>query len=339
MNSFANKKTQNGLINRYQTNLERRIEKGDQSLVCRDEGLCKEVEVLLCNNNAQKIHTLHGLDPLTVMEKSLHEFPSKTGQMGLEKLAKAFEVLELASLNLYVFPWRREYRLVKTFSSMFTHLIKPALTLQQAKELFALLGYQPSISNEDEELALNSKPAPSDFILALACGFFTARMECQLLLSSLGSAHRGVEWVLLLVKERQAGHSLQVALDNAKKKSEVASAADAILTSGVDTELDLYTGETDVTSAPFSPPHSSYTQPKEIKPDSDMRNNDVAGQRRSINSPGPMESFGEDQSKGIVVSCIASDVALKMSWCASVECLSSPLPLYNIYGSVLIMCG
>lgn len=112
MNSFANKKTENGLINRYQTNLERRIEKGDQSLVCRDEGLCKEVELLLSNNNAQKIH-LHGLDSLTVMEKSLHAFPSKTGQMGLEKLSKAFEVLELAALNLYVFPWRREYRLVK----------------------------------------------------------------------------------------------------------------------------------------------------------------------------------------------------------------------------------
>lgn len=113
MNSFALKKTENGLINRYQTNLERQIEKGDQSLVCRDEELCKEVEVLLCNNDAQKMHNLHGLDSLTVMEKSLHAFPSKTGQMGLEKLSKAFEVLELAALNLYVFPWRREYRLVK----------------------------------------------------------------------------------------------------------------------------------------------------------------------------------------------------------------------------------
>ncbi|KAK7160406.1 hypothetical protein R3I93_008143 [Phoxinus phoxinus] len=328
MNSFANKKTENGLINRYQTNLERRIEKGDQSLVCRDEGLCKEVELLLSKNNAQKIHNLHGLDSLTVMEKSLHVFPSKTGQMGLEKLSKAFEVLELAALNLYVFPWRREYRLVKMFSGMFTHLIKPALTLQQAKELFGLLGYQPSIPNEDEELALNSKPAPSDFILGLACGFFTARMECQLLLSSLGSAHRGVEWVLQLVKERQAGHSLQVALENTKRKSGVASASDGILTSGMDTELDLYTEETDVTPTPLSPPHSSYKQPKEIvqsKPlqkeplqsDSDMRNNDVARLGRSINNPSPMESFGGDQSKGgaqrqaavnVMCSCITPDL-------------------------------
>lgn len=112
MNS-AYKKTEDGHINRYQTNLERQIEKGDQSLVCRSEELCKEVKMLLHNGNAQMIHHLHGLDSLAVMEKSLNAFPSKTGQMGLEKLSKAFEVLELAALNLYVYPWRREYRLVK----------------------------------------------------------------------------------------------------------------------------------------------------------------------------------------------------------------------------------
>lgn len=230
------------------------------------------------------------------------------------------------------------------FSGMFTHLIKPALTLQQAKELFGLLGYQPSIPNEDEELALNSKPAPSDFLLGLACGFFTARMECQLLLSSLCSAPRGVEWVLQLVNERQAGHSLQVALENAKRKSEVARASDAILTSGMDTELDLYTEETDVTSTPLSPPHSSYKQPKEIvqsKPlqkeplqsDTDMRNNDVARQGRSINNSGPMESFDEDQSKGgarrqaavnVMCSCITPDslYIYQCEKCKDVHCPS-----------------
>lgn len=112
MNS-AHKKTEDGLIKKYQSNLERRIEKGDRSLVCRDEDFCKEVEMLLHKGNAQKIHNLHGLDSLAVMEKSLLACPSKTGQMGLEKLSKAFEVLELAALNLYIYPWRREYRLVK----------------------------------------------------------------------------------------------------------------------------------------------------------------------------------------------------------------------------------
>ncbi|XP_067276366.1 spermatogenesis associated 2-like [Pseudorasbora parva] len=364
MHSFAHKKTENGLINRYQTNLERRIEKGDRSLICRDEELCKEVEALLCSNNALKIHNLHGLDSLTVMEKSLHAFPSKTGQMGLEKLSKAFEVLELAALNLYVFPWRREYRLVKMFSGMFTHLIKPALTLQQAKELFGLLGYQPSSPNEDEELTLTSKLAPTDFLLSLACGFFTARMECQLLLSALGSAHRGVEWVLQLVKERKAGHSLQVALENTKRKSEVASTSTPILTSGMDGELDLYTEQANVTShmmsTTFSPPHSSYMPPKEItqsKPlqkepiQSDIRNNEDASKRRSINTSGSMESFGDANSKedvqrqaavNVMCSCI-SPHSLYIYQCETCKDVHSTLCSFykecSINGHTLALCN
>lgn len=113
MSSFAHKKTEDGLTNKYHINLKRQIEKGDQSFVCRNEELCKEVQALLRNANGQKIHNLFRLDTLTVMDKSLRSFPSKTGQKGLDKLSKAFEVLELAALNLYIYPWRKEYRLVK----------------------------------------------------------------------------------------------------------------------------------------------------------------------------------------------------------------------------------
>lgn len=196
------------------------------------------------------------------------------------------------------------------FSGMFTHLIKPALTLQQAKDMFGMLGYR-ALSPNEEELALNSKLVPADVLLNLASGFFTARMECQLLLSALGSVNRGVELVLQLVKERQAGHSLQVALENTKRKSDAASVSDAILACGMDAELDLYTEQADdshMTSTSCSPPHASYMPPKETdvsKPlqkepsQSDMGNNKDARQRRSLNNnPGPLESYGEDQPKG-----------------------------------------
>ncbi|XP_050991657.1 spermatogenesis associated 2-like [Labeo rohita] len=309
MNS-AHKKTEDGLINKYKSNLESRIEKGDRSLVCRDEDFCKEVEMLLRNGSGQKIHSLRGLDSLAVMEKSLSVFPSKTGQVGLEKLSKAFEVLELAALNLYVYPWRREYRLVKMFSGMFTHSIKPALTLQQAKELFGLLGYQVSSLKGDEELALNSKLVPADFLLSFACGFFAARMECQLLLSALGSVDRGLEWALQLVKERQLGLSLQVALENTKRKSDAASVSDTVLAGGMDAELDLYTEQADashVMSTSYSPPHSPYTQPKEIvvnqplpkePSQSHLGSNEDARHRRSFKDPGIMENTSHGQAEG-----------------------------------------
>ncbi|XP_056334203.1 spermatogenesis associated 2-like [Danio aesculapii] len=302
MSSFAHKKTEDGLTNKYHYNLKRQIEKGDQFLVCRNEDLCKETQALLRNANGQKIHNLFRLDTLMVMDKSLRSFHSKSGQKGLEKLFKAFEVLELAALNLYIYPWRREYRLVKMFSGMFTHLIKPTLTPQQAKELFGLLGYEPSSNNQEEELALNSKPVPADFLLSLACGFFVARMECQLLLSASGSVNRDVEWVLQLIKERQVGHSLQLALENTNVKSEAARASDDIVTGGIDNEVDLYTAQdaSHGTSSSCSPPHSPYSKSFRRDPSqSDIGNNDDAMWRRSlsINNPGPVESIGEDQSE------------------------------------------
>ncbi|XP_073706650.1 uncharacterized protein [Garra rufa] len=333
MNS-AHKKSEDGLINKYQSNLEKRIEKGDRSLVCKDEELCKEVEILLRSGGAQKIHNQHGLDSLAVMEKSLYAFPFKTGQMGLEKLSKAFEVLELAALNLYIYPWRREYRLVKMFSGMFTHSIKPALTLRQAKELFGLLGYQASSLKEEEELALNSKLVPADFLLSLACGFFTARMECKLLISALGSVDRSVEWALQLVKERQAGHSVLVALENTKRQSDAASVSDAVLAGGMDAELDLYTEQADashVMSTTGLPLDSSYMQPEEkplSKPLqrepslSNMGSNEDARQGRSFNNPGLMESISGDQSESDAQKQEASKVL-----CSCI--MSNPLYIYH----------
>ncbi|RXN11026.1 spermatogenesis-associated 2 [Labeo rohita] len=191
---------------------------------------------------------------------------------------------------------------------MFTHSIKPALTLQQAKELFGLLGYQVSSLKGDEELALNSKLVPADFLLSFACGFFAARMECQLLLSALGSVDRGLEWALQLVKERQLGLSLQVALENTKRKSDAASVSDTVLAGGMDAELDLYTEQADashVMSTSYSPPHSPYTQPKEIVV------NQPLPKEPSQSHLGSNEDARHRRYAGIVVPCIVNGVALK----------------------------
>ncbi|KAL6478967.1 hypothetical protein MHYP_G00124000 [Metynnis hypsauchen] len=260
------KKNRGGLMEMYQASLERRIQEGDWNLVCRDEDLSKEVEGLLSKGAAQDTHSPLGLDPLSVMETSLESLPSTSGQTGLEKLAKAFEVLELAALNLYLCPWRKEYRVVKMFSGMFTHWVKPGLTLHQIKELFGLLGYQHMGIGEEEELRLSSKPVHADSLLQLACAFFTARIECRLLLSCISPLGSSLEWELQLIRERKRGHSLQIARDNAKRKIEsTPQSSEHEMT----VDLDLYTddhlepGEQAETNHMTAPPNLTYTPPKE----------------------------------------------------------------------------
>lgn len=146
------------------------------------------------------------------------------------------------------------------FSGMFTHCVKPALTAQQAKELFALLGYQPAGSDE-EELRLSAKPIQSHTLLQLACGFFTARLECQLLITAVTALGGSVEWVLQLLQERKRGCTFQIALDNTKRKLESAPCDSP---SDLDATVDLYTDDSQAEQSHMaSPPSLSYIPPSE----------------------------------------------------------------------------
>lgn len=111
------------LVTAYNQSLDLQIVGQGSSLVCRDEELWKQVEVLLMDGDAQEMHCL-GLDPLKVMEESLKAAATAAApttastrrvkaKARLQGLAKAFEVVEQAALNLYLGPWRKEYKVVK----------------------------------------------------------------------------------------------------------------------------------------------------------------------------------------------------------------------------------
>uniref|UniRef100_A0A8C5A2Z1 Spermatogenesis-associated protein 2 PUB-like domain-containing protein n=1 Tax=Gadus morhua TaxID=8049 RepID=A0A8C5A2Z1_GADMO len=205
------------LVKNYDHCLEKRLEKGASNLTCDDEVLRKDAEAILENAGAEDMHSL-GLDPLKVLEESLKAtaaLPVSTAspcKRGLRGLAKAFEVLEQAALNLYLSPWREEYKVVKMYSGIFTHCIKPVLSTVQIAKLFGLLGYQPCIGQQDQLLQGRSGVPSHGQLLEFSCGFFLARCECQLLLAALGNHGGEAEWELGMVVERRRGHSLQVIL-------------------------------------------------------------------------------------------------------------------------------
>ncbi|KAK2918288.1 spermatogenesis associated 2-like [Channa argus] len=244
------RQTPRDLVAAYDYSLEQQIVRRGSNLACTDEELFKQVEELLRDGDAQEIHCL-GLDPLRVMEDSLTEAAAVAvprsrrvkARGELQGLAKAFEVLEQAALNLYLGPWREEYKVVKMYSGMFTHYIKSVLSMPQIEKLFGLLGYQPCVSRQ-EQLQLQSSrvnPVSPDNLLRLSCGFFMARCECRLLLMALGSHAGEAEWELSVVRERQKGHSVQVALETSKKMLKVKNPVMEPTDGEVD--IDLYTDE------------------------------------------------------------------------------------------------
>ncbi|XP_068267712.1 spermatogenesis-associated protein 2-like protein [Nyctibius grandis] len=95
----------------------------------------------------------------------------------LRGLASAFRLLELAAANLYLFPWRKEFGTVQTFSGAYVHSLRPALPEADLERSFGRLGYE---RRDRHRLALSRLP-PGPELVAAACGFFACRLECEIL--------------------------------------------------------------------------------------------------------------------------------------------------------------
>ncbi|NXS91373.1 SPA2L protein, partial [Jacana jacana] len=89
----------------------------------------------------------------------------------------AFRLLELAAVNLYLFPWRREFGTVQTFSGAYVHSLRPVLPEVDLVRSFGRLGYE----RRDPHCLAISRPPPGPELVATACGFFACRLECEIL--------------------------------------------------------------------------------------------------------------------------------------------------------------
>ncbi|XP_050167598.1 spermatogenesis-associated protein 2-like protein [Myiozetetes cayanensis] len=105
--------------------------------------------------------------------------------LALRGLASAFRLLELAALNLYLFPWRREFSTIQpcppfslqTFSGTFVHLLRPALPEADLLRSLGRLGYK----RQDQHHLAVTQPPPGPELIAAAVGFLCCRLECEIL--------------------------------------------------------------------------------------------------------------------------------------------------------------
>ncbi|XP_066493753.1 spermatogenesis-associated protein 2-like protein [Tiliqua scincoides] len=157
----------------YRRCLERDFRRGHTG-VCNDSSL---KELLWCHLlEDPELHcALQGDDTFAMLATALR------GQLDLgvtlQNLCKAFEVLELAAINLYFFPWRKEFTTIKTFSGVYVHVLQGILSDADLARSFRRLGY---IQKDDLHLVISQPPSGANLLWA-ACGFFAARVECEIL--------------------------------------------------------------------------------------------------------------------------------------------------------------
>ncbi|TEA40434.1 hypothetical protein DBR06_SOUSAS30610012 [Sousa chinensis] len=113
----------------------------------------------------------------------------------LRGLARAFELLELAAVHLYLLPWRKEFTTIKTFSGGYVHVLKGALSEDLLIQSFQKMGY---VRRDDHRLMVAALP-PARQLVQVALGCFALRLECEILgevLAQLGTSMLPAEELL-----------------------------------------------------------------------------------------------------------------------------------------------
>ncbi|XP_067905168.1 uncharacterized protein si:ch211-189a15.5 [Heterodontus francisci] len=112
-----------------------------------------------------------------------------------QALSKAFEVLELISVNLYLWPWRKEIKSIKTFTGAFVYFIQPVFPPDVLQGILEKMGYTQKGTSE----YVMSKQVNKEEIGQLGFEFFLARAECELMQEMLDQVmHSGCKDIVQL---------------------------------------------------------------------------------------------------------------------------------------------
>ncbi|KAM9068149.1 spermatogenesis-associated protein 2-like protein [Sarcophilus harrisii] len=132
----------------------------------------------------------------------------------LRNLARAFELLELAAVHLYLFPWRKEFTTIKTFSGGYVHFLKGVLSEDLITKCFQKMGY----TRKDEHHLVVAMPPPGYELIQVALGCFALRLECEILgeiLTKLGTSLLSAEE---LIEERRASGDVDTCVDRLRRR-------------------------------------------------------------------------------------------------------------------------
>ncbi|XP_056250511.1 uncharacterized protein si:ch211-189a15.5 isoform X1 [Seriola aureovittata] len=172
---------------------------------CRDERLLKKAaQYLLREPESGGIFTVF---PFYQAVAEDHEALSTDCRRHLSAFIKATELLETLCVNLFLQPWKKEFKTLKTFTGPFVYRLLPVLSSFTIQSVLASIGYLPNTDAPHSEFRL-SEDADPDRAILLGFELLLARVECSNLLEQPVTDQQGPqpqEWLDLL--QRRGGPS------------------------------------------------------------------------------------------------------------------------------------
>ncbi|XP_048096857.1 spermatogenesis-associated protein 2 [Alosa alosa] len=182
-------KLREDLFRRYVASLERRLEEGEGSSAKGDrptttttahssseEALVSTATALLGAYQPEPSQRFRLLRFYEVTENALR---SPRGS-SLRALEAAFATLETVCTNLLLFPWKKEFRCIKTFTGPYVYQLQSAMCESDLRSLLRSMGYTRS-EQDTHYQARETPPGGALHLRQLAFELLLAQAECRLL--------------------------------------------------------------------------------------------------------------------------------------------------------------
>lgn len=171
---------------------------------------------------ASALLSLHKIDPCyrfrlikfyDVAENSLKSMKSSN----LHKLYEAIEILETVGINLFLYPWKKEFKTIKTYTGPFVYTVKSKLPEEHIKQILSYMGY-------DHELGIGYKLkdlVDTTQVKRISFELFLARVECELLLEIHAQVKdKGYSEIDVISERKKSNEDVRGCSDEMKRRAE-----------------------------------------------------------------------------------------------------------------------
>ncbi|XP_019581661.2 spermatogenesis-associated protein 2 [Rhinolophus sinicus] len=139
-----------------------------------DEHLREAAATLLSLHRVDPFYRFRLLQFYEVVESSLRTLSASS----LRALHCAFSMLETVGINLFLYPWKKEFRSIKTYTGPFVYYVKSTLLEEDIRTILNYMGYVPELGT-----AYKLKEFVETLqVKMVSFELFLAKVECEQML-------------------------------------------------------------------------------------------------------------------------------------------------------------
>uniref|UniRef100_H3BDV2 Spermatosis associated 2 n=1 Tax=Latimeria chalumnae TaxID=7897 RepID=H3BDV2_LATCH len=148
-----------------------------------------------------------------VAENSLKILKSSS----LSALLNAFQTLETISVNLFLCPWKKEFKKIKTYTGPFVYYVKSTLCEEDISYILSYMGY----SQEQETVFELKGPVNTSQVKMVSFDLFLAKLECELQLEIFSQVKdKGCSELNVLTERKNSKEDMRGCIDVLKRHME-----------------------------------------------------------------------------------------------------------------------